>query len=180
MEETLKLVMPWITGGLAGAILTLAGKTISERRQQKRLDYSIRYQRIFPQELQHRPTEFTLHYRGELLPDPVLLAMEIKNPSSKAVENPPLEIRARGATYVIPGWFEDVPDGYESLWDIERVDAEACAIHVKHINPGQTLRAFFLLDEYPSEQPVLVCPMADLRLNCLTPELKGSEIPSWG
>ncbi len=37
MDEAIKTVMPWVTGGLAGAILTMLTRTVSERRQQRRL-----------------------------------------------------------------------------------------------------------------------------------------------
>ena len=33
--------MPWFTGGLAGAVLTLVVKTISERRRQKRISLDV-------------------------------------------------------------------------------------------------------------------------------------------
>jgi hypothetical protein len=39
--EKLLVAVPWITGGLAGAVLTLLARIISEKRRQKRIELSI-------------------------------------------------------------------------------------------------------------------------------------------
>jgi hypothetical protein len=103
-----------------------------------------------------------IEYNGELLVEPTLLSVDIINAGDIAIENPPIEIEAVGATYVIPGYFEDVPPGYEALWSIERTDAEACAIHLAHINPKQVAKVRFFLDENPKEEPIFKCPMKNL------------------
>ncbi len=103
-----------------------------------------------------------IEYNGELLVEPMLLSLDIINAGDVAIENPPIEIEAVGATYVIPGYFEDVPPGYEKLWSIERTDAESCAVHLPHINPKQVAKVRFFLDENPIEEPLFKCPMKDL------------------
>jgi hypothetical protein len=107
-------------------------------------------------------SELKIEYKGELLPEPTLLSLDIINAGDVAIENPPIEIKAVGATYVIPGYFEDVPPGYDALWSIERTDAESCAVHLSHINPNQIAKVRFLLDENPKEEPIFECPMKDL------------------
>ena len=56
------------------------------------------------------------------------------------------------------------PPGYNDLWSIERTEVESCAVRLKHINPGQTARVRFLMDELPRELPVFKCPMAGLQV----------------
>ena len=156
--------MQRVQGGLGGAVLTLIARILTESKQKKKLSYTLRYQRAFPNELQGYINDFQVHFREEILPDPCYLTVVVKNTSGRAIENPPIQVGARGATYVIPGWLEDVPDGYGDLWDIERADAELCQINVAHINPGQIIKAHFLLDELPTESPFLTCAQADLTL----------------
>ena len=129
-----------------------------------RLSYAIKYQRAFPSDLQDNLRDFRVFFRDELLPDPVYLTVAVKNIGGVAVENCSIEVGARGTTYVIPGWFEQLPDGYASHWDIVRDDAEVCKINLTHINPGQVLKAHFILDEYPQQSPYLGCAHANLRL----------------
>ncbi len=109
-----------------------------------------------------------VEYNGELLVEPTLLSIDIINAGDVAIENPPIEVEAQGATYLIPGYFEDVPPGYNSLWSIERTDADSCAVHLTHINPKQIVKARFFLDEYPKKEPIFKCPMKDLSTKRVT------------
>lgn len=105
-----------------------------------------------------------IEFNGELLAEPVLLSVDIINLGNRAIENPPILVESEGTTYVIPIYIENVPPGYEDLWELKRTDAEQCAIRLKHINPGQIVRARFLLDEIPTKPTVFKCPMKDLVL----------------
>lgn len=113
-----------------------------------------------------------IEYKGEELPNPLLLTVEIFNLGNVAIENPPVSIaNVKDATYIIPVQVDDPPPGYAELWGLERVDGEECKIVLDHINPGQTLRATFLLDEMPKEMPRFICPQPNLVLR----ELKQSD-----
>lgn len=153
---------------LGGAISTLLGVVITwlvaKRTQPKKeLAYRIGMDRLIPTKIAD-PGGHLVIYKGEELPEPVLLTVDISNTGNVPVENPPIEVKAMGATYVIPGYFETPPPGYEDLWSLERTDAESCAIRLAHINPGQTARARLLMDELPAELPIVSCPMAGLQL----------------
>jgi hypothetical protein len=164
--------------GLVGAAATIlvgvgtwlvSAWVASRNRKRRRLSYKLYYERVLPPHLKARAPDISFQFRGEDLAEPVLLSVNIKNAGNVAIVNPPIEIRAVGATYVIPGWIEDPPAGYEDHWDIERTDAESCALRISHINPGQVVRARFLLDEYPAHRPIVVCPMADVEIRCENP-----------
>ena len=100
-----------------------------------------------------------IEFNGEQLVEPVLLSVDIVNLGNRAIERPPILIEAVGAT---PIYIENVPAGYEDLWKLERTDAEQCAVHLEHINPGQVVKARFFLDEIPKQMPVFMCPMKDV------------------
>lgn len=111
-----------------------------------------------------------IEYKGEELPEPILLAVEVFNLGNVAIENPPISIAtAKDATYIIPVQVEDTPPGYEDLWEIERVDADECKIRLAHINPRQTVRATFLMDEVPAEMPHFRCPLPNLIIKKVEP-----------
>lgn len=155
--------------GLGGVIATIFGVVVTwivaKRTQEtKRLSYRITAEPLFKKQIDDPDGQLEITYRGELVPEPVLLAVDIVNTGNKEIENPPIEIEAVGATYIIPGYFESVPPGYEDLWTLDRTDAESCAIRVEHLNPGQVVKARFLLDEIPSELPVFKCPMAGVEI----------------
>ena len=164
IDESTKLIVAACTGGLAGSLITLGWNLYVKRNQQMKLSYAMKYQRAFPNDLQANLQDFRVFFRDELLPDPVYLTVAIKNTCSLAIENWTIEVGARGATYVIPGWFENLPDGYSNHWTITRKDAEICSIQLTHINPGQVVKAHFILDEYPEVPPYLGCAYANLQL----------------
>jgi hypothetical protein len=159
---------------LGGAVSTLLGVVITwlvARKSQpsKELSYRVRMDPLISSKIVDPDRNLVIHYGGELLPHPVLLSIDITNTGNVPVESPPVEVEAPGTTYVIPGYFEDLPPGYEDLWSIERTDAESCAIKLAHINPGQTARARLLMDELPGTVPIFKCPMAGLSLREGTP-----------
>lgn len=113
-----------------------------------------------------------IEFNGEQLVEPMLLSIDIVNLGNRAIERPPILVDAVGVTYVIPIYIEDAPPGYEDLWKLERTDAEQCAIHLDHINPGQVVKARFFLDEVPKHMPVFKCPMKDVKVT----EVKSLEV----
>lgn len=178
IDEATKLVIAACTGGLAGSFITLGWNVYSKQSQEMRLSYALKYQRAFPSDLQDNLGDFRVFFRDELLPDPVYLTVVVKNVGGVAVQNCAIEVGVRGATYVIPGWFENLPNGYGDHWTISRDDAEVCSIHLTHINSNQIVKAHFILDEYPGQPPYLGCAHANLRLikdNSLL--LKGVYVP---
>jgi len=163
MTTELWIALGGLVATIAGVIITwiLAKAALTKRE----LAYRIRMEPILRSRLPNSASaDLHIYYRLEELPEPVLLSVDVTNTGNTAIENPPIEVMARGATYVIPGYFESCPPGYESLWSIDRTDAESCGIRLAHINPGQTARARMLMDEMPPELPELICPMAGLAI----------------
>jgi len=153
---------------LVGIISWIVSAFLTKKSiKQKKLAYEINYFPIISKDFISNASKLKIEYEGELLPEPTLLVVDVMNVGNEAIENPPIEIRAVGATYVIPGYLEDVPPGYEDIWKLERTDAESSAIKLKHINPKQVVKARFLLDEFPKEPPLFVCPMKNLEVRKL-------------
>jgi len=94
----------------------------------------------------------------------VFLEVDIINSGNVALLNPPIKIESKDTTYIIPAYLEDVPDGYDFHWNIEREDGETCLIKADHINPGQIVKARFLMDKMPPECPMFICAMPDLKI----------------
>lgn len=127
--------------GVVTAIISiyLTKKSIDKRK----LNYEMRQFPTISKNFISQVDKIENYYNEELLSDPYLLSIDIINSGSVAIENPPIEIEASGATYFIPGYIEDIPDGYDYLWKLVRTDAESCAIKIDHLNPGQVLKARF-------------------------------------
>ncbi len=152
---------------IAGVFATLLGSLITwlvMKRQfaSKKLSYTYTIEPIVRSNDPDLARDLKVFYRGEELPQPTLLSVEITNTGHVAIEDAEVVIQLPGATYLIPGYFVDIPTGYLMLWDIERTDAEECTIKFKHINPKQVARARFLMDEMPKGEPKIVCPMPNV------------------
>jgi hypothetical protein len=157
-----------IVGILTGVITWIIAK---KTQSTKKLNYDIRVYPILSQQAD-MCKDLKIYYKGEELPEPYILAVDIINSGNQAIVNPPIKISAVGATYVIPGYFEDVPVGYEELWSIERSDAEECKLHIEHINPKQIIKVRLYLDEKPSQMPLFTCPMENVEVKNIEVESK--------
>lgn len=179
--ERSDLISVWSIGaalfvGLVTWILTyyLTKKSIKS----KKLSYEIKLTPLIPAGREEDFKKFKIFYNDDQLVKPYLLSVDIINSGNVAIENPPIEIEAMDATYIIPGYFEDIPPGYEDLWSSERIDAEVCNIKLQHINPGQVAKVRFYLDEEPSHDIVFKCPMKDLKVKRVKTELRKSILNS--
>jgi hypothetical protein len=153
---------------IAGVAATLLGVVLTwlvARRQltAKRLAYSFEIEPLLNGSDPDLARELKVLFRGEELPHPALLSLKISNTGNTAVEKAKVIVQLPDATYLIPGYFIDVPAGYEPLWDIDRTDAEECTIRFAHINPGQVANVRLLMDEMPSGAPRVSCPMPNVR-----------------
>ena len=108
--------------------------------------------------------QLQITYKGEQIDQLVLLELDIINTGNVAIKLPPIRVTSVDPTYIIPAYIDDVPPGYDSLWRIERTDADECGIVAEHINPGQIIKARFLMDVIPKGEPVFSCPVADLKI----------------
>jgi hypothetical protein len=129
----------------------------------KRLTYSFEIEPLLKSADPDLARELKVSFRGDELPQPALLSVEISNTGYTAIEKAHVIVQLPGATYLIPGYFIDIPSGYEGLWEIERTDAEECTIRFDHINPGQIAKVRLLMDEVPSGPPRISCPMPNVQ-----------------
>lgn len=155
---------------IAGVIATLLGIMVTwliAKRQfsSKKLTYSYTIERLIKNDDFDLSHDLKVFYRDEELPEPTLMSLEITNTGQSAIENAEVVIQLPGATYLIPGYFVDIPAGYLMLWDIDRTDAEECTIKFKHINPKQTAKIRLLMDEMPNGDPLINCPMPNVECN---------------
>lgn len=159
---------------LAGVFATLLGVLVTwlvMRRQfaSKKLSYSYSVERLLRNSEPDLSRDLQVTYRGDLLPSPTLLNLEIINTGPTAVENASVVVKLPDATYLIPGFFVDVPVGYEDLWEIERSDAEECTILLRHINPKQVARVRLLMDEVPDGELRISCAMPNVEFTRASP-----------
>jgi hypothetical protein len=152
---------------IAGVFATVLGSLITwlvMKRQfaNKKLSYTYTVEPIVRSDDPDLARDLKVFYQGEELPQPTLLSLVIANTGHTAIENAKVVVQLPSATYLIPGYFVDTPAGYESLWDIERTDAEECTIKFKHINPKQVARIRLLMDEIPNGDPRISCPMPNV------------------
>lgn len=105
-----------------------------------------------------------IQYNDQILPNPCLLALEIINVGNEAINDPPIKIRTDEAIEIIPGYFEDIPSGYENLWNFYKTDSNSCNIQLEHINPKQVVKTRFFLDNVPQKKISFECPMQNVQM----------------
>lgn len=108
--------------------------------------------------------DLKIQYRDKVLSNPCLLALEIVNSGNDAINNPPIKIRTDENIEIIPGYFEDVPAGYEGLWSFSKETPNSCNIQLEHLNPKQVAKIRFFLDNLPQNKIVFECPMQNLQI----------------
>lgn len=150
--------------GVAATVLGALATWLVMKRQfaSRKLTYSYSIESIVKSADPDLARDLKVLYKGEELPEPTLLSVEISNTGLTAIEHAEVVIQLPGATYLLPGYFVDVPAGYSMLWDIEQTDAEECTIKFKHINPKQTAKVRLLMDEMPKGEPRFSCPMPNV------------------
>ena len=165
--------------GIGGIIATFAGAILSalltwvltkNPRDISRLTYSLSVLPLFYNTTASGSGTFLdklqISYNGKTLSKPYLLFADIANTGNKAVIDPTIVIRTNGSANIIPGYFENTPAGYESVWSIQEMSGStsACKISLAHINPGQTAHVRFFLDNKLDGDPTLECPTPDLQV----------------
>lgn len=163
-----------IAGVLASIASVLVTWLVMKRQfASKRLSYSYSIEPILSKSEPDLARDLKIYYKGDEVPEPTLLSLEIVNTGLTAIENAEIVIQLPGATYLIPGYFVDVPAGYQMLWDIDRTDAEECTLRLKHINPKQVASVRLLMDEMPNGEPRVSCPMPNVECTKANPATLG-------
>lgn len=155
-----------------GIISWLVSAYLTKKNLKKqKIKYEIKLYPLISKKFITKPNDLEVYFQKELLEEPTLLAVDIINAGNVAIVNPPIEIETVGAMYLIPGYIEELPPGYENLWRLERRETEASKIFLDHINPGQTVKARFFLGKMPESSPVFKCAMADVEVQEVDTEI---------
>lgn len=109
-------------------------------------------------------SDFQIKYKDRLLPNPCLLTVDIINTGNKSINNPPIKIKNSENIEIIPGYFEDIPSGYETLWKMEKVELNCCKLSLEHINTKQIVKSRFFLADFPKKEVAFECPMPDVEI----------------
>lgn len=159
--------------GIVGTVATVVVGILSwflsayiakKQMRNEELSYRMRITPLLNNKLFKDEDKLEISYKGDVIDRLVFFELDIVNSGNVAVKNPPIRITSLDATYIIPAYLEDVPSGYDALWQIEREDGETCLIVAEHINPGQTIKARFLMDNMPPGEPNFSCAVPDLKI----------------
>lgn len=163
--------------GLGGIIATIVvgiftclvtWKLTMKTIKQLKLTYSIHISPIlsnsFTKNKELSLTDLQIKYKNKMLQNPCLLTLDIINIGNEAINNPPIKVKCNENIEIIPGYFEDVPHGYEKLWTINKHDSAGCTISLEHINPKQIVKARLFLDDFPKDKIIFECPMENIQL----------------
>lgn len=158
-----------ITGVAASVIVGIISWFVSAHLAKKtmrteELSYRMKIPPLLNNRLFKETDKLKIEYKGEQIDRLVFFEVDIVNSGTAAIKKPPIVITSLDTTYIIPAYLEDVPPGYDGLWEIVREDGETCSINVDHINPGQTIKARFLMDAMPPGEPKFACAMPDLQI----------------
>lgn len=153
---------------LAGVVTCLVTwKLTMKSMKQLKISYNIQ---IFPilsnsvtKNTELNLEDLKIQYKDKVLSNPCLLTLEIVNIGNEAINDPPIKIRTEENIEINPGYFEDVPSGYEELWSFSKTDPNSCNIQLKHINPKQIVKTRFFLDNLPQKKIVFECPMQNVQ-----------------
>ena len=136
--------------------------------KQKKLSYNIQLFPILANHITNKSklniADLEIKYKDKLLQNPCLLAVEIANIGNEAIEKPPIRICNGSGVQIIPGYFEDIPNGYLNLWGIRKTDQTSCEIDLAHINPKQVVKVRFFLDDMPKEKIKFECPIPNVQI----------------
>lgn len=158
-------ILATIIVGIVTCIVTW--KLTLRSTEQKKLSYSIKILNVFSNSIQKQYgaiADLSITYDNKKLKKPCLLLLEVENTGNKAIANPPISVRTRPNTEIIPMYFQDVPVGYDDKWDMKRESTNCCKLCLEHINPKQTVKVSFLLDTYP-EKVLFECPMQNVLIH---------------
>jgi len=156
-----------LIGAAATVVVAIVSWFISARHvrrtmERKELQYRMRVTPLVNKRLFKQADKLEIKFKDEIVDELVFLEVDVINSGNTPVDNPPIKIESRDSTYIIPAYLEDVPDGYDWHWEIEREDGETCLIKASHINPGQVIKARFLMDQMPPDSPMFSCAMSGL------------------
>ena len=131
---------------------------------QKKISYSKVYFNILSNSIQGQKNslnDLKIKYGEKELENPTLLLLKVENTGNKAISNPPITIKSN--CKIIPGYFQDITPGYEEKWKMNSINDNVCFLELEHINPGQIVKAFFMV-ENDQDDITFECPMENVNI----------------
>ena len=158
--------------GIGGIIATIVvgfitcGVTwIVAKKSQKimKLSWNAKTSKVLNTGSQFGKEKMQLLFEGNLIDNPNILQIWIKNTGNSAIDTPIIKIRINNGTRLIPAGFIDIPYGYEDKWKMEVISENECEILPEYINTKQELSAIFYVDGMGFDVDVS-CPMRDVAI----------------
>jgi hypothetical protein len=141
--DAFKLIAPWLTGGLAGAILTyLLNLRIARRKQARvlltmeRIDYSIGDEQF---------KDLRVSYEGAEYEKLLIARMDVENISARTVAKSPLLLLFDEGTDVIEHNASTRPINRETIWVKQEGHESAYVWDAGELRPGDSAQLLVLL-----------------------------------
>jgi hypothetical protein len=143
--EVAKVILPWLTGGVAGATLTFLLNQRVARRKQTRLDISaVR----FPFEIDKKDDDLgplQVSYKGSAFDTLLLYEFSINNISAKTAAKSPILIMMERGTNVVDRSSLTKPANRETTWTLQQGHECAYLWDAGELKPGDSARLRVLL-----------------------------------
>lgn len=130
----------------------------------KRISYKIKTEMVLSKGANNSKNNLKIFYEDKLIAEPYILSIYVSNTGNRAILNPPITVKIKNSVFITPVEIDDIPDGYEKMWDIGILNSNECYIKLEHINPKQHIVAKFYIDGTPDNVVQFCCPMEDVEI----------------
>lgn len=162
MSNTDLIALAGVVAALLGALTTWLA--MRKQYQAKRLFFNLEIEALLRRQDPKLSQDLEILYRGQPLPSPTLISLDIGNSGYAAVENAIVIVQIPGSQHVIPAYFFEVPAGYEDLWKVHALEKDRCEVRMQHLNPKQVARVRLMIGNAPTGDVQVTCPMPNVQL----------------
>ena len=177
----LDTIAPWLTGGVAGSILTLLSKTISENRQKKKLYIDIELTKFsLPTEnLQNNPSRdiFKVSYQGKEYDHLCLYHVSLKNAGTVGIDKQNLVITIPLKSKIIETFEKSSPLSIKPEKEKKNNENSIDIVYsFDRLEPQDSYEIFITLDSQQSEEIQCIPRGVDNITYLYNKEINRSEI----
>lgn len=164
--------------GIWGIVFTVVGIIISilvtwifarKNRSEMKLEYQIAAVPLFANSsiVDVSKRALDIQYNGKKISEPYMLIVDVFNTGNVAVQNIDIVVRSKDGNKIMPGYIDQIPDGYHEKWSVGEVpgDPTATNIRLEFINPKQVVNARCYLDGKPDKGFSFECPLPNVQIN---------------
>lgn len=148
-------------------VVSILGLIIANRKNHNKLSV---HQRVHPvlSQAYHKlnPLIPALDIRcdSHSLSTPYILEIDIAYTGESALITPCIYISCVEKLKLFRGTITNIPQGYEELWSVNKVDDFSYKLELVHINPNQALKVFFFIESAPTQNISVNCTMPNLEV----------------